>query len=258
MHDFLQKLVEDATRRVNSGYYDVKGNTSHEPVSLKRAIKTAKNNAIIAEIKPISPARGPLRPKINPIDAAVKLAKGGAIGLSVLTEPDNFGGGMENLQQVRPNVDLPLLMKDIVVDQAQIHAGKKSGADCILLIESVFSRNSSLNLDDMIRETHRDGLEVLLEVHNEDELIEALKSEADIIGVNNRSLATLETDLNTTIRILGKINQTVDKVLISESGFETANDIRRMKTNIVDGFLIGSSIMLSNNLEGKVREFVLA
>lgn len=256
MPDFLSKLIEDARRRVNTGYYDVRETVAHEPVSLKRALKLAHNNAIIAEIKPISPALGPLRPSIDPVDAAIKLAKGGAVALSVLTEPDNFGGKIENLRRIRENVNLPLLMKDIIVHKTQIHAGKKSGADCVLLIKSIFSSRPAL--EDLIQETHRNQLEVLLEVHSEDELEMALASEADIIGVNNRNLTTLETDLNTTARLLRKINERYGKILISESGFESANDIRKLKPGTVDGYLIGSSIMLSEDLERKVREFVLA
>jgi indole-3-glycerol phosphate synthase len=195
---------------------------------------------------------------MDPVDAAIKLAKGGAVALSVLTEPDNFGGKIENLQRIRRNVNLPLLMKDIIIHRSQIHAGKKSGADCILLIESVFSAHPTPSLEGLIHEAHQDRLEVVLEVHSEEELQKALESEADIIGVNNRNLATLETDINTTARLVGKMNQRAGKVLISESGFENANDIRKLKPSTVDGFLIGSSIMLSEDLESKVREFVLA
>jgi indole-3-glycerol phosphate synthase len=258
MPDVLGKLVEDAISRVSAGYYDVRGSVKYDPVSLKRVIQSAEDNAIIAEIKPISLALGPLRPGIDPVEAAVKLAKGGAVALSVLTEPDNFGGNVEFLRRIRAKVTLPLLMKDIIVHKAQIEAGRKFGADCVLLIESVFPKYSIAPEDDLIREAHRNQLEVLLEVHNEEELGKALRSEADIIGINNRNLATLETDLHTTTRLLGTINQRADKILISESGFETANDIRKMKVANVDGFLIGSSIMLSQDLESKVREFVLA
>jgi indole-3-glycerol phosphate synthase len=258
MPDLLTKLIEDAERRVNRGYYDIGETVEHEPVSLRNALKTSHKNAIIAEIKPISPALGPLRPSMDPVDAAIKLAKGGAVALSVLTEPDNFGGKIENLRRIRRNVNLPLLMKDIIIHRSQVHAGKKSGADSILLIESVFSAHHTPSLEGLIHEAHQEQLEVVLEVHSQEELQKALESEAEIIGVNNRNLATLETDINTTARLVGRINQRAGKLLISESGFENANDIRKLKPATVDGFLIGSSIMLSENLETKVREFVLA
>ncbi|MGA3108856.1 MAG: indole-3-glycerol-phosphate synthase, partial [Candidatus Bathyarchaeia archaeon] len=240
------------------GYYDIYEEISHRQVSLKRAITSAQRNAIIAEIKPISPARGPLRPEIDPVRAAKQMEAGGSVALSVLTETDNFGGSLENLRQVRENVQLPLLMKDMIIHERQIEAGSKAGADSILLIESAFFNYPIASLSRMIRCAHDSQLEVLLEVHNGDELRRALNSEADIVGLNNRNLSTLETDLTTTARLMAEADRDTDKVLISESGFESAEDLRKVKTARVDGFLIGSSIMLSEDLERKVREFVLA
>ena len=258
MPDFLTKLIEDAKKRVQDGYYDINEQIPHRQISLKRAVKSAQRNAIIAEIKPVSPARGPLRPEIDPIKAAKQMEAGGAVALSVLTEPDNFGGSLGNLRQVRENVQLPLLMKDVVIHEKQIEAGRRAGADCVLLIESAFSNYPIASLSRMIRYAHDSRLEVLLEVHNETELRRALNSETDIVGLNNRDLSTLQIDLMTTARLMAEAEELTDKVLISESGFESAEDIRKVKTARVDGFLIGSSIMLSEDLERKVREFVLA
>ena len=258
MHDLLDKLIDDAVRRTAAGYYDIKQPIEHEPLSLRKAIKSARKNAIIAEIKPASPSLGPIRPNVNPVQTAVSLANGGAVALSILTEPDNFGGNIESLQRIREKVNLPLLMKDVIISEPQIQAGRRSGADCILLIQSVFSKYRLVALGDMIEAAHRNKLEVILEAHSKTELEEALKSEADIVGINNRNLATLQTDINTTKRLLEEINQHDDKTLISESGFETAEDIRRVKLTPVEGFLIGSSIMLSQDPESKVREFVFA
>lgn len=186
------------------------------------------------------------------------MADGGAVALSVLTEPNNFGGSMKNLRQVREHVRLPLLMKDIIIHEKQVEAGRKAGADSILLIESAFSKYPIASLSRMIRCAHDSRLEVFLEVHDEVELERALNSEADLVGVNNRNLSTLEIDLETTVRLMNKAGRGTDKVMISESGFESAEDIRKVKPTRVDGFLIGSSIMLSEDLERKVREFVLA
>ena len=260
MPDVLRKLIDDARNRIQSGYYNLDQDAEHEIVSFKRAIKSAERNAIIGEIKPISLARGPLRPQIDPVDAATQMANGGSIALSILTEPDNFGGSLENLRKVRDHVSLPLLMKDIIIHEKQIEAGRKAGADCVLLIESAFSKYPIASLNRLIRYVHESNLEVLLEAHTEDEFQRALKSEADIIGVNNRNLSTLETDLNTTLRLMVHVESELqgDKVIISESGFESAEDIRKVKSARVDGFLIGSSLMLSQDLERKVREFVLA
>jgi indole-3-glycerol phosphate synthase len=256
--DFLSKLIADAKRRIDSGYYDVRESAKHEPVSLRVAIKAAAHNAVIAEIKPISPARGPLRTEIDPLDTAARLTKGGAIALSILTEPDNFGGSLENLRRIRAHTRLPLLMKDIIIDEKQIEAARKVGADCVLLIESAFSRYNVGSLNNLLNVVHQNGLEALLEVHNQDELNRALKSGADILGVNNRNLATLEIDLGTTTRLTAGIADRSGKTIISESGLETADDVRRLKPTKVDGFLIGSSIMQSQDPETKVREFVFA
>jgi indole-3-glycerol phosphate synthase len=155
-------------------------------------------------------------------------------------------------------------MKDVVIDKVQIQAAEQSGADCVLLIESVFSKHHSASLGELMRFAHELNLEVLLEVHDREELGRALVSEADIIGVNNRSLETLEIDLLTTTRLLGDrdvLNTRREsfnrKPIISESGFETSADIRKLK-QVVDGFLVGSSIMLSPDLKSKVRELVQA
>jgi len=258
MPDFLAKLIDDARKRVRDGYYDVTDKTPHQPISLKRAIKAAERNAIIAEIKPASPSRGPLRPEVDPIKAAERLVDGGAIALSILTEPDNFGGNLGNLRKVRESVALPLLMKDIIINEKQIEAARRTGADCILLIEPIFSKYPISSLARMIRYAHESNLEVLLEVHRDDELSRALNSEADLIGLNNRDLSTLKTNLETTIHLMARANARAGKVIISESGFESAEDVRRVKPTRVDGYLIGSSIMLADDWERKVREFVLA
>ena len=259
MGPFLRKLVSDAEKRIQAGYYNLRQDLRHTPISLSNLIKNASHNAIIAEIKPISPALGPLRPNIDAADAAIKLQMGGAVGLSILTEPDNFGGSIQNLLSVRSHVQLPLLMKDIIIDRKQIAAARNCGADCILLIQSIFTdiKPQSL-LGQLIQSAHELQLEVLLEVHDEQEFQKALLSQAEIVGINNRNLNTLAVDLKTTTKLLSLNLRSNEKTIISESGLETVEDIRRIKEAPVDGFLIGSSIMLSENLQNKVREFVLA
>jgi indole-3-glycerol phosphate synthase len=230
----------------------------HKPLSLKRAITSARNNAIIAEIKPASPSLGKLRINLDPVDTAMKMVNGGAIALSVLTEPDNFAGSLANLLKVRRRVTVPLLMKDIIINSRQIEAGIRVGADAVLLIHSALQRNDANSVSELIEFAHDRGAEVLLEVHDEAELGSALKSEADVIGVNNRNLETLQTDLDTTVRLISSRQNRSGKCVVSESGFARAEDVQRLKSSVVDGFLIGSSIMMSENLERKVREFVMA
>ena len=257
MTDFLDKLISDAEKRIMRGYYDEKLEVSHQHLSLSRAIKSSNHNAIIAEIKPKSPARGTLRVGLDPKDTAIQLARGGATGLSVLTEPDNFGGTMENLVRIRQAVDIPLLMKDVVVGVKQIDAARDSGADCVLLMLSAM-RRKEIQPADLIKKAHDSHLEVVLEVHDTEELELASQTEAEIIGINNRNLKDLVIDLNTTTRLLDSATPLRGKTIISESGIETVEDIRRLKKTHVNGFLIGSSVMLATNLESKVREFVYA
>lgn len=254
MTDFINKLIADAERRISTGYYAI-DKVEHRPLSLARKIRTATHNAIIAEIKPVSPSRGPLRPQLDPVATALSLQRGGATGLSILTEPDNFGGSLNNLTNIRDHVRIPLLMKDIIIDRNQILAGRNAGADCVLLIQTVLSRRG-IGVVDLIRKAHNLQLEVLLEIHDNEEFNYALTSPADIIGINNRNLTNLLIDLSTTPKLLDS-KKIEDKVIITESGLETVEDVRKLGTH-VDGFLIGTSIMLAEDIESKVREFVFA
>ena len=257
MIDFLDKLIAAAEERVARGYYDENLRANPKHLSLSDAINVSIHNAIIAEIKPKSPSRGTLRTGLDPRDAAIQLARGGATGLSVLTEPDNFGGTIQALAQIRSTVDIPLLMKDVIINERQINAAVNSGADCILLILSALTRKK-VAPEYLIKMAHNSQLEVILEIHDANELEAAAQSDAEIIGINNRNLKNLTVDLNTTTRLLNSNLHIQGKKIISESGFENAEDIRRLKDTRVDGFLIGSSIMRATNLESKVREFVYA
>ena len=148
-------------------------------------------------------------------------------------------------------------MKDVVLDEQQIDAARNSGADCVLLMLSALIRKGiqPTDLIDKVRSVH---LETILEVHDIKELEQASETDAEIIGINNRNLKDLAIDLNTTTKLLGSVPQVQDRTIISESGLETIEDIRRLKKMCVDGFLIGSSIMLATDLTSKVREFVYA
>jgi indole-3-glycerol phosphate synthase len=155
-------------------------------------------------------------------------------------------------------VKLPLLMKDIVLSQVQVATAARLGADAVLLIKALYDRGfGEWDLDSMIEYVQANGLEVLLEVHTEKEFKAAKSTNADIIGINNRNLANLKVDLNNTKKIL-KTNTFEDLVIVSESGINTSADIRSLSQMGVSAFLIGSSIMLTDNVEEKVREFVNA
>ena len=227
-------------------------------VSLKKAILDCKSNPIIAEIKAASPSAGVIRTNVDPAAIAKSMERGGATALSVLTEPKQFSGSLEALTQARKAVKLPILMKDIILSPIQIQAATKLGANAVLLIKALFDRGySDKTLEEMIAGAHMLGLEVLLETHTLSEFVSALQTDADLIGINNRNLATLKVDLNVTKTILQSINPK-NKVVVSESGINTAADVHFLRESGASAFLIGSAIMLSDNIEEKVREFVNA
>ena len=180
------------------------------------------------------------------------MEKGGASAISVLTQPLFFDGSLKNLETVRENTNLPILMKDIIIDKKQIDAGFKLGANIILLIETLY-KNQSQKLDELISIANERGLEILLEVNTSEELEKASKRDVTIIGINNRNLNTLELDMNTTEKILSE-KIMINQPIISESGIFNSKDLQRIGKTRVSGFLIGTSIMGSRDIEGKVRE----
>jgi indole-3-glycerol phosphate synthase len=258
MSDFLDVLARVAQINIESEYYDKVSPIENVRVSLKRAILDCKANPVITEIKAASPSAGVIRTNIEPASIAKFMEKGGATALSVLTEPKQFSGSLEALAQARKAVKLPILMKDIILSPIQILAGSKLGANAVLLIQALFDRGySEKTVEEIIAGTHMLGLEVLLETHTLSEFVSALQSDADLIGINNRNLATLKVDLNVTKNILQSTNPK-NKLVVSESGINTIADVKFLRESGASAFLIGSAIMLSNNIEEKVREFVNA
>jgi indole-3-glycerol phosphate synthase len=258
MNDFLDTLAMDATKTIDSGYYQTKVYIKQPKISLKKAILDCKTNPVITEIKSASPSLGTIRTQINPKEIAQAMEKGGAVGISVLTEPKHFHGSLSTLIQAREATKLPILMKDIILVADQIEVAAQIGAKAVLLIQALFDKGcSEMSVDKTIAFAHSRGLEVLLETHNEVEFRFAVETEADLVGINNRNLGTLKIDLNTTKEIL-KRNDKRGKVIISESGIKTLADLQFLKGCGASAFLIGSAIMLTENIEEKVREFVKA
>ncbi len=258
MPDFLDKLAVDAKETVNQGYYKTKAQGTFSQVSLKKAIIENKQNAVITEVKAASPSRGTIRKSFDPQEVAAAMKRGGATGISVLTEPKHFNGSLSYLTQVRDAVELPILMKDIIIDPIQLEAASRIGANVVLLIEALFERGyCEHSLEEMIAKAHARNLEVLLETHNEDEFQSAIETDADLVGINNRDLRTLEVDIGITERIL-KNNDSHGKVVVSESGVMAPADIRFLRGCGAQAFLIGSAIMMASNIEKTVKEFVTA
>lgn len=271
-HNVLQRLVSNSQAAIDDGTYDtgqyVDGRLQSSGRDLAHEIRTAPHAALVTEIKFSSPSEGKLRTVSDPASIAGHMVRGGARGLSVLTQPHLFGGSPEYFARVRQAVtDVPMLMKDIVIDTRQVDAAVRIGADYILLIEAVLGDDEGRSpakrtTADMISYAHGAGLGVLLEVHTPEEYGRALGMDADIIGVNNRNLDTLEVDIGTTQKILGgrKSETAPDRIVISESGITSPRDIRALRTSGADGFLIGSHIMKisGSDMEKAVRELVNA
>lgn len=258
MPDFLDTLARDAKETVNECYYKVSTKYTFSPLSLRKAIIENRKNAVITEIKSASPSMGTIKTNLDPEKMAIAMENGGATGISILTEPKHFSGSLSYLTKARMAVKLPILMKDIILTPVQLEAASKMGANAVLLIEALFERKyCECSLDEMILEAHAQNLEVLLETHTEYEFQHAIETDADLVGINNRNLRTLEVDIRITERILKKYNIN-DRVIVSESGMMSPADLLFLQRCGAQAFLIGSAIMMAPNIEEKVKEFVSA
>ena len=258
MPDFLDKLAQDAKATFAAGYYESPKKATIVPASLKKAIAECRKAPVISEVKAASPSTGTIRKNIEPEKLAQAMAVGGAVGISVLTEPKHFNGSLGNLSKVRQAINLPILMKDIIINPLQLATASRMGANAVLLIQALFDRGYCQQpLAQMIGDAHARNLEVVLETHNTAEFRRAVSTDADLVGINNRNLGTLKVDLNVTKRILKK-NVTNDKLVVSESGICAPADLRFLRECGAQAFLIGSAVMLADDFESKVREFVNA
>ena len=254
----LKTLIDNSYKAINQGMYDADkyDYNSHSAISLKRIILTCDHVPIVSEIKFASPSKGRIldQSKINPKDLAIQMTHSGSVGISVLTQPYLFDGSIHNLASIRKSVNVPLLMKDIIVSEVQIDAAKKIGADCILFIKSVFDKGfSEGSLEKFSEYAMKKGLEIITEVHSEDEFEEVLKNKRQLIGINNRNLNTLEVDINVTITLLQKFDKR-NNIIISESGISKSDEITKLRSIGVDAFLVGTSIMESGNVLEKIKE----
>ena len=254
--NILKKLLNNSQMAIDDGVYDVDVNLQKSDEDFVQIIKTNRHATLLTEVKFASPSLGKIRTLTDPSSIAKQMIAGGSKALSVLTQPHLFHGSPEYFMNVRQSVNVPLLMKDIMIDKVQIDAARKIGADYMLVIQSLFDQKYLKNIDEFIGYGHKQGLKILLEVHTKEEFQNALRTEADIIGINNRNLDTLEIDLKTTELVLDGHEKS--RVILSESGIDTVEDIRYLKKCGADAFLIGSSIMKSDNIEEQVKKLVNA
>jgi indole-3-glycerol phosphate synthase len=193
---------------------------------------------VIAEVKKASPSKGVLREDFRPAEIASSYAKHGAACLSVLTDERFFQGAPDYLKQARAACSIPVLRKDFIIDPYQVYQARAWGADCILLIVAALDHGLMRELEAC---AHEIGMDVLVEVHDADELEAALKLDTALLGINNRNLRTFETTLDTTIQLLPRIPE--NKLVITESAIRTRDDVQRMRDHAVHAFLVGEAFM---------------
>ena len=264
--NLIEKLVKNSFRSIDEGLYEVANfDHTHDAMSLTNNIRSMINIRkvpIITEVKFSSPSKGNIvdSQNVNPVNIANQMIGGGAIGLSVLTQKYFFNGSINNFIVIRKNTSVPMLMKDIIVSENQIDCAKEIGADYVLLIKTVFDKNlAEASIEKFSEYSYRKGLNILYEVHLDDEFKEILDFKVrrnDLIGINNRNLNNLKIDLKTTENLLKKYDKGRN-LIVSESGIENTEQIRYLKKAGADAFLIGTSIMeKAENISSKVKELV--
>lgn len=254
----IKRLVDNSFKAIDKGAYETKHSFTHDAISVRKAVTSCPHAPLITEIKFSSPSQGKIRGKTSPAEIATTMVSAGAIGLSVLTQPYLFDGSVEYLAAIRKTVSVPLLMKDITVSTVQIDAGKKVGADCILLIKAVFDRDlAEGSMEKLAEYAAKKGLQVLVEVHTEQEFAEVLKAKHTLVGINNRNLENLQVDIANTERLLEKHGKG-KSLIISESGISKPEDIQYLRGAGADAFLVGTSIMETGDVGAKVAEMYRA
>ncbi|MCX8042546.1 MAG: indole-3-glycerol phosphate synthase TrpC [Desulfobacterota bacterium] len=206
---------------------------------------------VIAEVKKASPSKGIIRGDADPCAIAREYEQAGAVAVSVLTEHHFFQGSLEYLAAVRQTISLPLLRKDFIIDPYQLYEARVYGADAVLLIVAALEHT---RLCELLSCAQSLSLDALVEVHTRDELDRALDAGAQIVGINNRNLQTFVTDIATTISLCAAVPD--DKIVVSESGIDSAEVIRRLLDVGVDAFLIGEALMRAPSPGNKLRELI--
>lgn len=248
MSDILNKIIatkeiEVATAKAQKPLAIVQADASTaSPVrDFVASIRTKianEQSAVIAEIKKASPSKGIIRADFKPAEIAKSYEQGGAACLSVLTDVDYFQGSAEYLKQARAACKLPVLRKDFMIDAYQVYEARAMGADCILLIAAAIDLAKMRELETI---AHSLGMAVLVEVHNGEELDLALQLNTPLLGINNRNLRTFEVTLDTTLGLLARIP--AHKIVVTESGIFTSDDVTLMRKNNVHTFLVGEAFM---------------
>jgi indole-3-glycerol phosphate synthase len=247
LSDILQRILATKREEIIAGrrqtsLADLRSRSSGMPSArgFRRQLQAHADMgaAVIAEVKKASPSAGVIRTNFDPAAIARSYEQGGAACLSVLTDREYFQGGTEYLQQARAACSLPVLRKDFIIDGWQVLEARAMGADCILLIAAALTLAELQDLEGLAAEF---GLDVLLEVHDEAELEQALQTQAQMIGVNNRNLKTFVTDLGTSERLRPLIP--AGRLMVTESGIHSREDVQRLQQQGIHAFLVGEAFM---------------
>ncbi len=255
----LGKIVEEKKREVEQARREAPLNELKQKAeaqairsAFKRNISRKGHINLIAEIKRRSPSRGVIRPgEFDPARIALAYQAAGAGAISVLTDERFFDGKLEYLDIVKERVTLPVLRKDFIIDEYQIYEAGAHGADAILLIAHILTQDELGRYHGIAKEL---GIDVMVEVNNEEDIEKALASPASIIGINNRDLTNFDVDISTTQRLIRLIPET--KVIVSESGIESYEQVMFLKSLGVNAVLIGETFMRAENIGDKVRELM--
>jgi indole-3-glycerol phosphate synthase len=259
---FLDKIIavkrESVARQLRENDIDVmremakRRRESTKAHRFRDALSRSDRTNIIAEIKRASPSKGVINDTIDVADVAKAYSAGGAAAISVLTEADHFKGSLDDLRKVRGAIELPILRKDFVVDEFQIYESAVFGADAILLIVSALTDHELLRFLRSAREDMQ--MDAVVEVHTVDELERAALIGADIIGVNNRDLHTLDVSLDTSRKLIEF--RPLDTLMIAESGITNRAEIDELRELGYDGFLIGESLMRARDAEYELKSLI--
>jgi indole-3-glycerol phosphate synthase len=257
--DILKKIISrkgeevaERARRLPLEHLKERLNSAPGVRSFVSAIETkiaAGDAGVIAEIKKASPSKGVIREDFRPAQIAASYEQGGAACLSVLTDVDFFQGSDEYLKQARAACSLPVIRKDFIIDPYQVYEARAIGADCILLIAACLDDSGLRNLNRLAQDL---GMDVLIEVHDAEELQRVLPLNTRLIGINNRNLRSFEVSLDTTLDLLPQIPD--ERIVVTESGIHSPQDVKRMRDHQVHSFLVGEAFMRADDPGTKLAE----
>ncbi|MDR4508066.1 MAG: indole-3-glycerol phosphate synthase TrpC [Candidatus Brocadiaceae bacterium] len=244
--------IEERKKYIPVGFLRENIQKISETRSFEKALTTVDGDiSIIAEVKKASPSSGVMRENFQPVEIACIYENSGASAISVLTDEKFFQGSLSYLADIKKTVTIPVLRKDFIVDSYQIYEARSAGADAILLIAELLSCDE---IQQHINTAEELGLDCLVETHSKDELLKILQTNAKIIGINNRNLETFVTDIETTFRLRDLIPD--DKIVVSESGITSREEIKRLLKKGIHAVLIGETLMKSSNVSAKLHELL--